>query len=77
MRYDTQTENRFPALMLYFEDLDLLAGSLSAEDFRDTVLALRKLAETGERTELHGAAGYAFDLLRGPVTDNPKHIYVF
>ena len=70
-------ENRFPALMLYFEDLDILARGLTAEEFRDTVLALRKLAETGERTELHGAAKYAFDLLKGPVTDCPRHIYVF
>lgn len=70
-------ENRFPALMLYFEDLDILARGLTAEEFRDTVLALRKLAETGERTELHGAARYAFDLLKAPVTDCPRHIYVF
>lgn len=70
-------QEKFPAMMLYFDDVDLLSKALSAEEFRDTVLALRKLAETGEKTELHGAARYAFDLLRGPVTENPKHIYVF
>ena len=70
-------DNRFPALMLYYEDIDLLGRALTAEEFRDTVLALRKLAETGEGTELAGAARYAFDLLRGPVTQNPKHVYVF
>lgn len=69
--------NRFPALMLYFEDIDLLGRALSAEEFKDTVLALRKLADTGEKTELHGAARYAFDLLREPVTQNPKHVFVF
>ena len=69
--------DKFPALMLYFEDIDLLGRCLSAEDFRATVLALRKLAETGERTELSGAARYAFDLLKGPVTRTPQHIFVF
>lgn len=70
-------QNRFPALMLYFEDIDLLGRALSAEEFRDTVLALRRLAETGEVTELDGSARYAFDLLKGPVIHNPKHIFVF
>lgn len=69
--------DRFPALMLYFEDLDILGRALTAEEFRDTVLALRRLAETGESTELSGAARYAFDLLKSPVTHTPKHVFVF
>ena len=68
---------KFPALMLYFEDIDLLSRALSAEDFRDTVLCLRRLADTGQLPACSEKVRSACALLKSAVEENPKHIYVF